>query len=270
MTTDDPAASPSAMMWQGSCTILQRPRRPPGPSSRTSRPRACAPSRSPSNLGCPRRALRRLKAVKARPVWLSAAWVPSRCRRFRAAARAAAQDSRRRRCPPDPIGCVRICKTCKARCSLDPQAVGCGAHLGSSRLAAAGLRAERRRNDPSHSFHIAARRRRGGLGPADASRWDAAVDALDQLEADAASAQATGRLSDERAAQIRTIRQRVLEDLQRIHLSSPTPGPTTTTQTTPSTETNDNGGNGCRNDGQSGKSKGDGRNGGGKHKGKKG
>ena len=151
------------MMWQGSCTILQRPRRPPGPSSRTSRPRACAPSRSPSNLGCPRRALHRLKAGKARPAWLASAWVLSAvvmvavlvsC--FRAAARAPAQDSRRRPRPPDPIGCVRICRTCKARCSLEPQAVGRGAHLGSSRLAAAGLRAERRRNDPSHSIHIAA------------------------------------------------------------------------------------------------------------------
>jgi hypothetical protein len=70
--------------------------------------------------------------------------------------------------------------------------------------------------------------------------------------------QATGRLSDERAAQIRAVRQWVLEDLHRIHLSSPTPGPTTSTQTTPSTETNDNGGNGGGNDGQSGKSKGDG------------
>jgi hypothetical protein len=58
------------------------------------------------------------------------------------------------------------------------------------------------------------------VSAADASRWDAAIDALDQLEADAASAQATGRLSEERAAQIRAVRQRVLEDLQRIHLCS--------------------------------------------------
>jgi hypothetical protein len=65
------------MTWQGSCTILRRPRRPPGPSSRTSRPRACAP---PSNLGCPRRALHRLKAVKARPAWLAAAWGACGCR----------------------------------------------------------------------------------------------------------------------------------------------------------------------------------------------
>jgi hypothetical protein len=84
------------------------------------------------------------------------------------------------------------------------------------------------------------------VSAADASRWDAAIDALDQLEADAASAQATGRLSEERAAQIRAVRQRVLEDLQRIHLSSPTPGPTTTTETTPSTETNDSGGTTAR------------------------
>ena len=74
-----------------------------------------------------------------------------------------ARASRRRPCPPDPIGCIRICRTCKGRCSLEPQAVGRGAHLGPGRLAAAGLRAKRRRDDTSHSFHIAARRRRGGL-----------------------------------------------------------------------------------------------------------
>ena len=45
------------------------------------------------------------------------------------------------------------------------------------------------------------------VSAADGSRWDAAVDALDQLEADVASAQAAGGLSDERAAQIRAIRQ---------------------------------------------------------------
>ena len=107
------------------------------------------------------------------------------------------------------------------------------------------------------------------VSAADASRWDAAIDALDQLDADVASAQAAGGLPDERAAQIRAVRQRVLEDLQRIRLSSPTPGPATTTQTTPSTETNDNGGNGGGNDGQSGKSKDDdqGEDGGGKHNG---
>ena len=80
------------------------------------------------------------------------------------------------------------------------------------------------------------------VSAADASRWDAAIDALDQLETDVASAQAAGGLSDERAAQIRAVRQRVLEDLQRIRLSSPTPSPATTTQTTPSTEPHDNGG----------------------------
>jgi hypothetical protein len=111
---------------------------------------------------------------------------------------------------------------------------------------------------------------------ADASRWDAAIDALDQLEADVASAQEAGGLSDQRATQIRAVRQRVIEDLHRIRLSSPTPDPATTIQTTPSTETKDN-------DDQSGKSKHDdqgengggkpkdddqGENGGGKHKGK--
>ena len=108
------------------------------------------------------------------------------------------------------------------------------------------------------------------VSAAEASRWDAAIDALDQLEAHVASAQAVGGLSDERAAQIRAVRQSVLEDLQRIRLSSPTPGPAPTTQTTPSTETNDNAGNGGGNDDQTGKSKDDGKgeNGGGKHKGK--
>jgi hypothetical protein len=106
------------------------------------------------------------------------------------------------------------------------------------------------------------------VSAADASRWDAAIDALDQLEADVASAQAAGGLSDQRATQIRAVRQRVLEDLQRIRLSSPTPVPTATTRTTPSTEPNDNSGNGGGNDDQSGKSKDDdqGEDGGGKHK----
>jgi len=121
------------------------------------------------------------------------------------------------------------------------------------------------------------------VSAADASRWDAAIDALDQLEADVASAQAAGGVSDQRATQIRAVRQRVIEDLQRIRLSSPTPGPATTMQTTPSTETHDNGGNGGGNDDQSGKSKDDdqgedsggkskdddqGEDGNGKHKGK--
>lgn len=107
------------------------------------------------------------------------------------------------------------------------------------------------------------------VSAADASRWEAAIDALDQLDADVASAQAAGGLPDERAAQIRAVRQRVLEDLQRIRLSTPTPGPTATTQTTPSTETHDNGGNGGGNDDQGGKSKDDdqGEDGGGKHNG---
>jgi uncharacterized membrane protein YgcG len=108
------------------------------------------------------------------------------------------------------------------------------------------------------------------VSAADGSRWDAAVDALDQLETDVASAQATGGLSDERAAQIRAVRQRVLEDLLRIRRSGPSPGPATTTQTTPSTQSNHNGGNGGGDDGQSSKSKdhGNGDHGGGKHKGK--
>jgi hypothetical protein len=82
----------------------------------------------------------------------------------------------------------------------------------------------------------------------EASRWEAAIDALDQLEADVARAQVAGGLSDERATQIRAVRQRVLEDLQRIRRSSPTPGPATATQTTPSTKTDDKRGNGDEND----------------------
>ena len=103
---------------------------------------------------------------------------------------------------------------------------------------------------------------------ADASRWEAAIEALDQLGSDVASAHAAGGISDQRAAQIRAVRQRVLEDLQRIRLSSPTPGPATTTQPTPSTEPNDDGGTGGGDDGQSGKSKDDdqGEDGGGKHR----
>jgi hypothetical protein len=95
---------------------------------------------------------------------------------------------------------------------------------------------------------------------ADASRWSAAIDALDQLEADVATAQAAGELSDERAAQIRAVQERVLQDLQQIRRSSPTPRAATTPQTTPSTKASDNGGNnggnnGSGNDGQNRKSK---------------
>jgi hypothetical protein len=107
------------------------------------------------------------------------------------------------------------------------------------------------------------------VSAADASRGTL-PSTLDQLETDVASAQATGRLSDERAAQICAVRRRVLEDLQRIRRSSPTPGIATTTQTTPSTEPNDNGGNDGEDDHQGGKSNDDdqGENSGGKHHGK--
>jgi hypothetical protein len=107
------------------------------------------------------------------------------------------------------------------------------------------------------------------VSAADTSRWDTAIDALKQLDADVASAQARGGLSAERAAQIRAVQQRVLEDLQRIRGTSPTPGGATTTQTTPSTETSDNGGNRGGDAGQARKSKEDDQgddNGGGKHK----
>jgi hypothetical protein len=82
------------------------------------------------------------------------------------------------------------------------------------------------------------------VSASDASRWDAAIDALDQLDADVASAQAAGGLSDQRAAQIHAARQRVLEDLQQIRRSNPTPSAAATTPTTPSTETSNNGDNG--------------------------
>jgi hypothetical protein len=56
----------------------------------------------------------------------------------------------------------------------------------------------------------------------DRSRWEEALTALDRLEADVAYGADSGNLSDDRAAQIRTIRQRVLEDLDRITKSGPT------------------------------------------------
>ena len=70
----------------------------------------------------------------------------------------------------------------------------------------------------------------------DGSRWDEALTALDQLEADVADAAASGNLSNDRAALIRTIRQRVLEDLDRITDSAPTPQPSVTpsAESTPS------------------------------------
>jgi hypothetical protein len=108
------------------------------------------------------------------------------------------------------------------------------------------------------------------VSAAEASRWDAAIDAQNQLEANVASAQAAGGVSDERAAQIRAARQRVLEDLQSIRAPSSTPSPTPTNQTTPSPEGSDNRGTGGDDDGQSGKSKdsGNGGDGNGKNKSK--
>jgi hypothetical protein len=70
----------------------------------------------------------------------------------------------------------------------------------------------------------------------DESRWEEALIALDRLEADVAYAAASGNLSDDRAARIRTIRQRALEDLDRITKSDPTPQPSATpgAESTPS------------------------------------
>jgi hypothetical protein len=62
----------------------------------------------------------------------------------------------------------------------------------------------------------------------DRSRWEEALTALDRLEADVADAAASGNLSDDRAARIRTIRQRVLDDLDRITESDPTAQPSAT------------------------------------------
>lgn len=70
----------------------------------------------------------------------------------------------------------------------------------------------------------------------DQSHWDDALTALDRLEADVSDAAASGNLSNHRAARIRTIRQRVLEDLDRITDSAPTPQPSVTpsAESTPS------------------------------------
>jgi hypothetical protein len=62
----------------------------------------------------------------------------------------------------------------------------------------------------------------------DESRWEEARTALDRLETDVADAAASGNMSDDRAARIQTIRQRVLEDLDRITKSDPTPQPSAT------------------------------------------
>ncbi|HET9650036.1 MAG TPA: hypothetical protein VFP34_17650 [Microlunatus sp.] len=81
-----------------------------------------------------------------------------------------------------------------------------------------------------------------------ASHWDAAVSALDQLEADVAAAQQSGALSEQRAAQIRSARVRVLEDVQRIRIHTPHPTPTsapsgsTTTRPAPSAKPDRNDG----------------------------
>ena len=70
----------------------------------------------------------------------------------------------------------------------------------------------------------------------DKSSWEDAVTALDRLDADVAEAAASGNVSDDRAARIRTIRQRVLEDLDRITESGPTapPSATPSAESTPS------------------------------------
>jgi hypothetical protein len=62
----------------------------------------------------------------------------------------------------------------------------------------------------------------------DESRWEEARTALDRLETDVADAAASGNMSDDRAARIQTIRQRVLEDLDRITKSDLTPPPSAT------------------------------------------
>jgi hypothetical protein len=75
MTTDDPAASPSA---QDVARILHDPPTT-SPPARTlvadELPTRVRTKPITIELGCPRRALHRLKAVKARPAWVPAAWV---------------------------------------------------------------------------------------------------------------------------------------------------------------------------------------------------
>ena len=115
-----------------------------------------------------------------------------------ARARTSRRSSRHRPRQLVPIGCVKISKTSKARCSRESQAVGDGAHLGARRLVAGGLRAERRQDDSSMASTLQ-RDVDAVVSAADAYRWDAAIDALDQLEADVASARVAGELSDERA-----------------------------------------------------------------------
>ena len=70
----------------------------------------------------------------------------------------------------------------------------------------------------------------------DQGRWQETRTALDQLDADVAEAAASGNLSDDRAQQLRTIRQRVLEDLDRITESDPIPqrSATPSAESTPS------------------------------------
>jgi uncharacterized protein YceK len=70
----------------------------------------------------------------------------------------------------------------------------------------------------------------------DQARWEEAVTALDQLDADVADTAASGNLSADRARQIRTIRQRLLQDIDRITESDPTPQPSATpsAESTPS------------------------------------
>jgi hypothetical protein len=70
----------------------------------------------------------------------------------------------------------------------------------------------------------------------DQARWEEAVTALDQLDVDVADTAASGNLSVDRAQQIRTVRQRVLEDIDRITESDPTPQPSATpsAESTPS------------------------------------
>jgi hypothetical protein len=75
----------------------------------------------------------------------------------------------------------------------------------------------------------------------DQSRWEDARAALDQLDADVTDAAASGNLSDDRARQIRTIRQRVVEDLDRITESGSTPqsSATPSAESTPSPRSKD-------------------------------
>jgi hypothetical protein len=185
-------------MWQGSCTILQRSRHPPGPSSRTSRPRACAPSRSPSNLGCPRRALHPAESRQGPPGLAGRGLGACGCHDGgRLGVGASGRRLERR---PWTAGADHVPRT-RSAASGSAGPAKRGAALSRKLLAAvltlvlAGWLLQAAPSGGEMTPATASTLQRdvdAVVSAGDASRWDASIDALDQLEADAASAQATG------------------------------------------------------------------------------